>query len=101
MTREEDRLPSTEDPIIYFNWAMARKAADAAALAGASQLTEVQGSAASLKPAAVNYVNGYACLNGVTDSSSKAKSGARYRILKSQKQNAAAASAAGLPALGG
>lgn len=54
--------------IIYFNWTMVQKAADAAALAGASQLTGVQGSAASLRTAAVNYVNGYACLNGVTDS---------------------------------
>lgn len=53
--------------IVYFNWAMAQKAADAAALAGASQLTGVTGSAASVRPAAVNYVNGYACLNGVTD----------------------------------
>jgi Flp pilus assembly protein TadG len=55
--------------IIYFNWAMVQKAADAAALAGASQLTGVQGSAASVQPAAVNYVNGFACLNGVTDPS--------------------------------
>jgi Flp pilus assembly protein TadG len=55
--------------IIYFNWALVQKAADAAALAGASQLTGVQGSAASVKSAAVNYVNGYACLNGVTDPS--------------------------------
>jgi hypothetical protein len=55
--------------IVYFNWAMVQKAADAAALAGASQLTGVQGSAASVKSAAVNYANGYACLNGVTDPS--------------------------------
>lgn len=54
--------------IIYFNWAAVQKAADAAALAGASQLTGVSGSAATVKPAAVNYVNGYACLNGVKDS---------------------------------
>jgi Putative Tad-like Flp pilus-assembly len=54
--------------IIYFNWALVQKAADAAALAGASQLTGQNGSASAVKPAAVNYVNGYACLNGITDS---------------------------------
>src|SRR6202043_2297970 len=53
--------------IIYFNWAMVQKAADAAALAGASQLTGVSGSAATVQPAVVNYVNGYACMNGVSD----------------------------------
>ncbi len=53
--------------IIYLNWAMVQKAADAAALAGASQLTGVPGSAPSVTPAAVNYVNGYACLNGISD----------------------------------
>jgi Flp pilus assembly protein TadG len=53
--------------IIYLNWSMVQKAADAAALAGASQLTGVTGSASTLKPAATNYVYGYACLNGVSD----------------------------------
>lgn len=53
--------------IIYFNWAMVQKAADAAALAGASQLTGVSGSAGTVQPAVVNYVNGYACMNGVSD----------------------------------
>jgi len=53
--------------IIYFNWAMVQKAADAAALAGASQLTGVSGSASTVQTAAVNYVNGYACLNGISD----------------------------------
>jgi Flp pilus assembly protein TadG len=55
--------------IIYLNWAMVQKAADAAALAGASQLTAVPGSAPSVTPAATNYVNGYACLNGISDPS--------------------------------
>jgi Flp pilus assembly protein TadG len=55
--------------IIYFNWSMVQKAADAAALAGASQLNGQVGSAATVQPAVVNYVNGYACLNGVTDAS--------------------------------
>jgi Flp pilus assembly protein TadG len=55
--------------IIYLNWSMIQKAADAAALAGASQLTGVAGSAAGLTPAVDNYVNGYACLNGVSDPS--------------------------------
>jgi Flp pilus assembly protein TadG len=59
----------TDFSIIYFNWAMVQKAADAAALAGASQLTGEAGSASSVQPAVVNYVNGYACLNGITDSS--------------------------------
>ena len=55
--------------IIYPHWSLVQKAADAAALAGASQLTGQPGSASTIKPAAVNYVNGYACLNGITDSS--------------------------------
>jgi Flp pilus assembly protein TadG len=55
--------------IVYFNWALVQKAADAAALAGASQLTGQTGSASTVRPAAVNYVNGYACLNGITDPS--------------------------------
>jgi hypothetical protein len=53
--------------IIYLNWAMVQKAADAAALAGASQLTAVPGSAPSVTPSAENYVYGYACLNGISD----------------------------------
>jgi hypothetical protein len=53
--------------LIYLNWSMVQKAADAAALAGASQLTGVVGSSSSLQPTVVNYVNGYACMNGVSD----------------------------------
>jgi Putative Flp pilus-assembly TadE/G-like len=56
--------------VIYFNWSMVQKAADAAALAGASQLTAVPGSAASLTSAVDNYVNGYACLNGIHNGTS-------------------------------
>jgi len=56
--------------IIYFNWAVVQKAADAAALAGASQLTGVPGSAPSVQAAATNYVNGYACLNGISNTAS-------------------------------
>jgi Flp pilus assembly protein TadG len=55
--------------IVYLNWALVQKAADAAALAGASQLTGQTGSASTVRPNAVSYVNGYACLNGITDSS--------------------------------
>jgi|SRR5690348_10230951 Flp pilus assembly protein TadG len=57
----------TDFSIIYFNWAMVQKAADAAALAGASQLSGEVGSASTLQPAVVNYVNGFACLNGIDD----------------------------------
>jgi Flp pilus assembly protein TadG len=46
--------------IVYFNWTMVQKAADAAALAGASQLTGESGSASTVRPSVVNYVNGYA-----------------------------------------
>jgi Flp pilus assembly protein TadG len=53
--------------IVYFNWTMVQKAADAAALAGASQLTGESGSASTVQPSVVNYVNGYACLNGISD----------------------------------
>ncbi|MGA7762774.1 MAG: pilus assembly protein TadG-related protein [Candidatus Binataceae bacterium] len=56
--------------VIYFNWSMVQKAADAAALAGASQLTAVPGSAPSVTPNADNYVNGYACLNGIHNGTS-------------------------------
>jgi Flp pilus assembly protein TadG len=56
--------------IIYLNWSMVQKAADAAALAGASQLTAAPGSAAGLTPAVDNYVNGYACLNGIKNGTS-------------------------------
>ncbi len=59
--------------IIYLNWSIVQKAADAAALAGASQLTAVPGSAATLKPDVVNYVDGYACLNGI-------KNGTEYPV---------------------
>ena len=44
-----------------------QKAADAAALAGASQLTGETGSASTVQPSVVKYVDGYACLNGVSD----------------------------------
>jgi Flp pilus assembly protein TadG len=54
--------------IIYLNWSMVQKAADSAALAGASQLTGVAGSESTVAPAATNYVYGYACLNGISDS---------------------------------
>ena len=57
----------TDFSIIYLNWSLVQKAADAAALAGASQLTGESGSASSVQPAVVNYVNGYACLNGISD----------------------------------
>jgi Flp pilus assembly protein TadG len=56
--------------LIYLNWSMVQKAADAAALAGASQLTGVTGSAATVKPNVVNYVDGYACLNGIKNGTS-------------------------------
>jgi hypothetical protein len=56
--------------MIYLNWSMVQKAADAAALAGASQLTGVPGSAAGLTSAVDNYVNGYACLNGIKNGTS-------------------------------
>ncbi len=53
--------------IIYFNRILLQKAADAAALAGASQLTGAPGSASSVQTAAIEYADGYACLNGITD----------------------------------
>src|SRR5215469_2688180 len=58
---------SADFAIIYFNWSMVQKAADAAALAGASQLTGVSGSASTVQTAVNNYVNGYACMNGISD----------------------------------
>jgi len=46
---------------------MVQKAADAAALAGASQLTGEPGSASTVRP---SIVDGYACLNGISDPNS-------------------------------
>ena len=51
--------------IIYLNWSMVQKAADAAALAGASQLTGSDGFGRKPHACVDNYVNGYACLNGI------------------------------------
>lgn len=53
--------------VIYVNWTVIQKAADAAALAGASQLTGASGSASTVKPGVNQYVNGYACLNGISN----------------------------------
>src|ERR1700730_928244 len=52
--------------VLYFNWVQLQKAADAAALAGASQLTG--DTATTTNSSVVNTGTQYAHLNGVTQS---------------------------------
>jgi Flp pilus assembly protein TadG len=57
--------------VIYLNWAQIQKAADAAALAGAQQLTGQPDSSGTVAADAISYAQGYACLNGVNDPGSR------------------------------
>jgi Flp pilus assembly protein TadG len=53
--------------VIYLNWAFIQKAADAAALAGAQQLTGQADPTGTVAASATSYAQGYACLNGIND----------------------------------
>jgi Flp pilus assembly protein TadG len=57
----------TDVGLFYFNWMQLQKAADAAALAGANQLTAVPDPSGTVAANAVSTAEGYACLNGIND----------------------------------
>lgn len=57
----------TDVAVLYFNWMQLQKAADAAALAGAGQLTALPDPSGTVATNATDYAKGYACLNGIND----------------------------------
>jgi len=59
---------STDVGLLYFNWMQLQKAADGAALAGASSLTGLPDNTGTVAANAQSVAKGYACLNGVNDS---------------------------------
>jgi len=60
---------STDVAILYYNWMQLQKAADAAALAGAGQLTALKDPSGTVAANATDIAKGYACLNGINDPS--------------------------------
>lgn len=59
----------TDVAVLYFNWVQLQKAADAAALAGASELTALPDPTGTVAANATSTGEGYACLNGINDPS--------------------------------
>ncbi len=57
----------TDVGVLYYNWVQLQKAADAAALAGASSLTAVADPTGTVAANAISVAKGYACLNGIND----------------------------------
>jgi Flp pilus assembly protein TadG len=57
----------TDVSVLYYNWMQLQKAADAAALAGASSLTAVADPTGTVAANAISTAKGYACLNGIND----------------------------------
>lgn len=55
--------------LFYYNWMLLQKAADSAALAGASSLTALADPSGTIAASAVSTAKGYACLNGINDPS--------------------------------
>jgi uncharacterized membrane protein len=55
---------STDVGLLYFNWMQLQKAADAAALAGAEQLTAVPDPSGTVAQNAEATAKGYACIHG-------------------------------------
>lgn len=53
--------------LLYYNWMQLQKAADAAVLAGASQLTGLPDNTGTVAANAQAVAKGYACLNGIND----------------------------------
>ena len=58
---------ATDVGMFYYNWMVLQKAADSAALAGASSLTAVPDPSGTVASTAVSTAKGYACLNGIND----------------------------------
>jgi Putative Flp pilus-assembly TadE/G-like len=57
----------TDVGLFYYNWMLLQKAADSAALAGASSLTALADPSGDVAATAVSTAKGYACLNGIND----------------------------------
>jgi uncharacterized membrane protein len=53
--------------LMYFDWGLLQKAADAAALAGALELTGQPDATGTVANNAKAFAKGYACLNGIND----------------------------------
>jgi hypothetical protein len=57
----------TDVGLFYYNWMLLQKAADSAAIAGASSLTALADPSGDVAASAVSTAKGYACLNGIND----------------------------------
>ena len=57
----------TDVGLFYYNWMLLQKAADSAAIAGASSLTALADPSGDVATTAVSTAKGYACLNGIND----------------------------------
>ena len=57
----------TDVGVFYYNWMILQKAADSAALAGATSLTAVADPSGTVAATAISTAKGYACLNGIND----------------------------------
>jgi Flp pilus assembly protein TadG len=65
----------TDVGVMYYNWVQLQKAADAAAIAGASQLTGQPDATNTISGNAKAYAAGYACLNGLNDPNAASDAG--------------------------
>ena len=65
----------TDVAVMYLNWEQLQKAADASAIAGASQLTGQPDASGTTSGNAKAYAAGYACLNGINDSNAASDAG--------------------------
>ena len=61
--------------VMYFNWVQLQKAADAAAIAGASQLTGQPDPTGTIPGNGKAYAAGYACLNAINDPNAASDAG--------------------------
>jgi putative Tad-like protein involved in Flp pilus assembly len=66
---------SADVAVMYFNWIQMQKAADSAAIAGASQLTGQPDTTGTTTANAKAYAAAYACLNGLNDPNAAADAG--------------------------
>ena len=65
----------TDVGVMYYNWIQLQKAADAAVIAGAAQLTGQPDATGTTAGNAKAYAAGYACLNGLNDPNAAADAG--------------------------
>jgi hypothetical protein len=66
---------SADVAVMYFNWIQLQKAADSAAIAGASQLTGQPDPTGTTSGNAKAYAAAYACLNGLNDPNAASDAG--------------------------